>query len=222
MPYEYRLEGQDLHEQKLVPSSFNEGLWWGTPDINGIDKLNMDPTLEHPELLLIGEGTPLSPRYSYLLKGQHLPLSIMNVQLKRELIPAFCQPPDYQVWNGFKVRRHDDVWSAYFLKTVMDYTGDIMTFGAPLVHHRKAGNAIREVLSEHHTNLIQPYLNMVLDDAGNSLAGSDKDYVQLAHRLADSARTLVLQHPNTPSLYAGILAEYFRNCLAWADGCGSV
>jgi len=37
-PYEYRHEPNTYDKEQTVVSKFNEGLWTGTPDINGMDK----------------------------------------------------------------------------------------------------------------------------------------------------------------------------------------
>lgn len=178
-PYEYRGEPL-IYDDVAVPitSSFNAGMWCKTPDINGIDKARMDPdyvtsisekgTDDHGKPWWVEESRMLSPAYVYLKPGQKLPLSIMNVQFDAKLAPAFWQPPDFPM-DKFRVRRHDDVWSMYVLKKIMDYLGDVATVGHPMVAHMKSADPMREILSEHATNMLQASLEQLVDRAAEVL-----------------------------------------------------
>jgi hypothetical protein len=208
-PYEHRCEPWEWTEEREVVSSFNEGMWLGTPDINGIDKLTMQP-----EEYVLTKGR-CDPTHVYLETGQHLPLSIMNVQFKRDLIPAFYQPSDYPLYGAFRVRRHDDIWSSYFLKKVMDVRGDTMTFGNPLVYHHQTSNAVKEAISENVSNLIQPFLTHALD-AALTFVVEGRSYAQNAVYLAEGA-VETLDIVGVPSEeFKKILIDYFTKAAAWA------
>lgn len=205
-PYEYRGEEAYKGLQKIVAPSFNEGLWTGTADINGIDKLNGDEATADRKL---------SQEYVALAYGQKLPLSIMNVQMVASLVPAFWQPPDYFTPSGFRVRRHDDVWSMYILKTIMDIRGMVATVGAPLVHHVKEGDMHKEMLSEHLTNLVQPYLVRLVDEAKGEVGpGTVADQ---AHRLGRAMLNILDGSDSfVPGEFDKILAAYAAGIVNWA------
>jgi hypothetical protein len=181
----------------------NEGLWCGTPDINGIDKLHHahleratpiddpDRTLVYPDRIM---GVP---------EGGRLPLSIMNVQLLAECIPAFWQPPDFALAGGWRIRRHDDVWATLVLSRVLRGGSAILTCGAPLIWHRKAGHALAETLSEHPTNLAQRYLEEAL------WAGPDGDILTIAEGLV---RTRAVRG----NQFQRVLQQYGYGLLGWA------
>jgi hypothetical protein len=207
-PYEWRHEEPQLDEApepRLV--AFNEGLWAGTPDINGMDKLALpDAPATDPRRRLA------LPHPVRLTRGQHLPLSIMNVQLARDLLPAFYQPPDYDLQGGFRIRRHDDVWSCYALTALMHRRGDVATAGGPLVHHRKEGDALKEALSEHCTNLIQPYVCQAIDVAAERLVpGTYAEMaIALGGALAQDATNFV------PGQWARVVGDYGLRLARWA------
>lgn len=213
-PYELRIEPLDplVEIQSPCDSKFNQGMWSGTPDINGIDKIRNDHVLglaeSHPVTMeRTCEDTAL------VRSGQFLPCSIMNVQIARELIPAFYQPPDYRLNNGWWIRRHDDVWSAMFLKILMDVNSHDMTVGQPICWHRKAGDERKESVAEHVTNLIQPYLERALRSAGRSIVepGEYRDLaVALARHLSQSAN-------DSPRGYQTALHDYADRCERWAQ-----
>lgn len=210
----------DLRHEPLQPltdieapcdSKFNQGMWSGTPDINGIDKIRND------HVLGLSESHPVTMnRTCYdtalLRPRQFLPCSIMNVQIARELIPAFYQPPDYRLDNGWWIRRHDDVWSAMFLKMLMDVNAHAMTVGQPICWHRKAGDERREAVAEHVTNLIQPYLERVLRSAALSVADPG-GYASMAVTLA---RSLAETTVDAPKGYRPVLQDYAARCDQWA------
>jgi hypothetical protein len=225
-PYEFRGEDTIQLDHGTIYSLFNEGLWMGTPDINGVDKLEMSREMCLDHNLWASEDPPwyIDPGdYSQapdvlIGQGQHLPLSIMNVQMDTSLIPAFYQPPDYRMYRSYKIRRHDDIWSCYFLKAVMDYLDLPMTAGSPILWHRKAGDPISEVLSEHHTNLIQPHITRTIDRASELLLmdGRTEDIAEISEALAILAVGGMDPYPS-PSRWHTVMVDYFKACREWAQ-----
>lgn len=209
-PYEHRAEACTILHQhpQLVEPKFNEGLWTGTPDINGIDKIRIGNEGVTAKREICGRAV--------LREGQHLPLSIMNVQLATELIPAFYQPPDYPVGGGFRIRRHDDVWSMYVLKALMDIKGDMATVGGPLIWHRKEGDMIKEALSEHCTNLIQPHLTAIVDKAAQSVESDT--YGEMALQLGQYMGFLSY---SLQGAFRTVVADYAQRICRWAEVCGA-
>lgn len=205
-PYEQRHSAITFSESLItVNSKFNEGLWTGTPDINGVDKFITPFVTTQRELtanILVPEEVML-------------PLSIMNVQLHRDLVPAFYQPPDYSLPGGHRIRRHDDVWSMMVLKHLMDLKGDVATVGGPLVWHRKEGDMTQEMLSEHGTNLIQPYLYRTLEKTSNWFIGSDSSYSYA--ELARSLSRMMGGENRAPGCFMPIIDDYTKRIGAWAE-----
>jgi len=222
-PYEYRGESHRIvkNTADAVPA-FNQGLWMGTPDINGIDKINMDR--EYLKRAISGElddgETPWHIDITEVKNqikigvGQRLPLSIMNVQMAVSLIPAFYQPSDYIV-DRFKIRRHDDIWSMYFLKKIMDMNNLDTTVGEPLLWHRKAGDPIGETLSEHCTNIIQGIFTDIVDmAAGDVYLTGNMDICTQSIVLANKCWQLTSRMAK--GLWKTVLEDYFTKCSRWA------
>lgn len=209
-PYIYRdlPPSEPWFEQQMV-SMFNEGLWCGTPDINGLDKYLIDVADVEVEDRRCVRNVALSMR-------QQLPLSIMNVQLASELVPAFYQPPDWDMPAGMKVRRHDDVWAMYVLKAVMNVKGHRVTVGNPVIWHRKSGNKEREMLGEHYTNVIQPYLQDVVDKAALMLDPADCSKAPYADLTVELARHMRRNAQLHPKLVQTVLVEYADRLMTWA------
>jgi hypothetical protein len=217
VPYEYRAEnhvaGRRTHA-RVVPA-FNQGLWSGTPDINGIDKIRFD---------LAGMGSAVSDPHrsfrGYVLVGpaQKLPCSIMNCQLSRELVPAFYQPPDYKLDSGWVIRRHDDVWSCRFAKACADLKGHAFTFGEPIGLHTKEGDPRKEAVAEHVTNLIQPYFEGLLNGATAYVGRSaGVPYAEVAFEVATNMLEILKRDEHVPTQYHRVLADYATRCRDWAN-----
>lgn len=202
-----------------VSPVFNQGMWSGCPDINGIDKIKLD--LEgHGDL--ITDPNRRFEGYQVATRGTRLPCSIMNCQFVSGLVPAFYQPPDYPLRSGWRVRRHDDVWSCRFVKVCADIRGDAFTFGEPIGHHVKEGDPHHEAVTENVTNLIQTHFDRCLDDAAFLCSGLDPatPYAELAAVLAvrfgESVNRLH-NHHRVPPQFAQILSDYASRCRQWAE-----
>lgn len=214
-PYELREEPFtpiEFHSQagEFASPKFNQGMWSGTPDINGIDKIRNDHVLKS-EIPVTCFGRTCD-RTVTMRPGQLLPCSIMNVQIHRDLIPAFYQPPDYQLSNGWWIRRHDDVWSAMFLKFIMDEMKETMTVGKPIIAHRKAGDERKEAVAEHCTNLLQPYLERAMRSASRSLY----NYGNSAEMAVRFAEKLMLESQVAPPIYRRTIDDYASRAVQWA------
>jgi hypothetical protein len=99
----------------------------------------------------------------------------------------------------------------------MDYLDLPMTAGSPILWHRKAGDPISEVLSEHHTNLIQPYITRTIDAAIDILAGTGMVTVgEVAKMLAMAALDELVPYPS-PSRWHTVMVDYFKACREWAQ-----
>jgi len=216
-PYHFRTSVQDYYDEVSVESSFNEGLWYRTPDINGVDKLAKIRNGQDGDWYLDEQTTYVYPEYALMTRAQKLPLSIMNVQLDAALIPAFWQPPDYNVYDNFRIRRHDDIWSMMFLKTLMNIVGDLVTVGKPMISHMKAGDTYNEILSEHCTNLIQPYLEKVIEESASSVVlKNERTYAGMAVNLAKTMRNNIVR-TFVPGYFAQILDLYTIAAEKWAE-----
>ncbi len=213
-PYEYRGGTHTFGESRWTQSLFNAGLWSWCPDINGIDKLRELSVPDEDRQEVVKER--FLTRGSVALKDeQKLPLSIMNVQLHRSLIPAFYQPPDWPVAGGqWNVRRHDDVFAAIVLKYIMDRLGDgqRMTAGRPLVRHAKVGDMAREVLSEHCTHLLQGHVDWAASIAAVPL----EDGMSYAEAAEGVGERMASYHFAVPGRFGEIVKDYGERIAAWA------
>ncbi|MCJ7779062.1 MAG: hypothetical protein MUP16_12210 [Sedimentisphaerales bacterium] len=204
-PYELRGVRENYkYENEKKKVVFNAGLWTGTPDINGIDKLNRE---------VFTENELKEPQRVGVAKNTVFPLSIMNYQILTECIPAFYQPPDFDMTDGFRVRRHDDVWSALILKYLADKKGDGMTVGKPIVDHTKSGDINAEILSEHFTNLIHHDFCNVIQEATNRVMPSS--YLDMYRQTA--LNIVEIASKKVRGIYDEVFLALAEKMLRWGE-----
>ncbi|MHC4579939.1 MAG: hypothetical protein ACYS14_00680 [Planctomycetota bacterium] len=103
------------------------GLWLQDPDVDATTWLN---------------GSIIAVRYhgprKVVLAGDTwIPVNTQNTSIHRELIPAFlCIPMGFAVPGG-KLERYGDIWGGYIGQAIARGTRYHVSFGAPLVDHRR-------------------------------------------------------------------------------------
>ena len=127
--------------------SFCLGLWRGVFDVNAIDKI-CGPEYRHP-------SASLSLPSVIVERDKLVSVCSMNMQFRRELIPAAYQfPMHVEVMPGWVVDRYGDIWGGLVLKTLMDLKGDAMAVGEPMINHLRAGEYTRNIWQEHVCHLV--------------------------------------------------------------------
>ncbi len=145
---------RDKHNQpNLIPPSksafvgVHAGLWIGEPDVDAITWLN-------------GKVTGVGARGTLprmLSQQTWTPINTQNTSVIRHLIPAFlCIPMGWNVPGG-KIQRYGDIWAGYFLQAVIQGTEYIVSFGRPLVDHRRNPH-------DYVDDLRAEYWGMILTD----------------------------------------------------------
>jgi hypothetical protein len=196
-PYSARLDYQycTTYSELEAESSFNLGMWRGVFDVNAIDKLygsscsHDHAVLEH-DSVLIPEGVLVSA-------------CSMNMQFRRELIPAVYQLPMHiEIMPGWNIDRYGDIWGGFILKTLMDIRRDAFTAGAPVIHHKKEGNYLRNIWQEHLCHLVNDEFICVLNDAKSQICRSD--YSDMMSQLSEIMKSS--SSKNSP-----ILSKYLKH-----------
>ena len=178
-PYSARLDYTPwtFEDPSPGPAAFNVGMWRGVFDVNAVDKLRgpahvfEDARLRH-EAVVVPRGVLVS-------------VCGMNQHFRRELIPAAWMPPMHvEVVDGWVVDRHGDIWGGFILKTLMDLRGDVMTVGAPMIHHLKAGDLERNLWQEHLGHLVNDEFLDLLASAAEDVGPAD--YLEMMGRLSEA------------------------------------
>ena len=191
----------------------NMGLWKGVLDINGIDRFFLQD--KEPR------GISLKKRRC-TLKNTVIPISTMNISFIREIVPAFYQlPMNHRITPFFNIDRFDDVWSGYIIQKIAKIKKDLITFGVPLVEHRKCGNLKKEVSVEHMGILMQPFFYNIIDRAINMISQKNETYYNLYSQLIERGRNL-LDITTMPHCYKSYFIHMFNCMKKWLDVCEKI
>ncbi len=158
-PYSARVNSKGFRLKTAESRSvmFCLGLWKGVFDVNAIDKIN-GPAYSHPDAKLRNPSVIVE-------KEKLVSVCSMNMQFRRELIPAVYQLPMHiEVMPNWVVDRYGDIWGGYILKTLMDLKNDAMAIGEPMIHHLKSDDYLGNIWQEHACHLINDeFLNLLVE-----------------------------------------------------------
>ena len=150
--YPFRLrdtsnEYQSTQSGSTTTIGVNAGLWLGDPDIDAMTWLNGK---------IAGKG-PMRTFRTNLSQQTWTPINTQNTSVFYPLIPAFfCIPMGWKVPGG-KIQRYGDIWAGYFMQAVMQGTEYCVSFGLPLVDHRRNPH-------DYVDDLRAEYWGMILTD----------------------------------------------------------
>jgi hypothetical protein len=183
-PYSARSQYGGVQRLAAVarPVAFNLGLWKGFFDVNAIDKIN-GPEYRHPDAALAQPSAIVE-------RGKLISVCSMNMQFRRELIPAAYQLPMHvAVMPGWVVDRYGDIWGGFILKTLMDLKQDAMAVGEPMVDHRKEGDYTRNIWQEHICHLLTDEFLALLSEVRATIWPAD--YLEMMKELNEGFKASV-------------------------------
>jgi Reversibly glycosylated polypeptide len=159
-----------------TPVKFSLGLWKNVFDINAIDKIN-GPTYDHPDIELAYSSVIIPP-------GKYISVCSMNMQFRREMIPAAYQLPMHvPVMPHWVIDRYGDIWGGFILKLLMDIKGDAMAAGGPMIRHMKDGNFQRNLWQENVCHMVNDEFIAILEDTRPQIRPAG--YVDMMAALAE-------------------------------------
>lgn len=205
-PYEERIDPDiDSDEDGAVrgPVVLNLGLWSNILDINGIDKLHVQPpaTVACP------------PRGSAFCSGL-IPLCGMNVGVRSEIIPAYWFIPNVRV-GDWTLSRHDDIWGGAILARLASIRGDVIAYGEPVVEHLKQTTMERVLVQEHYMYLLNPYFYDLVEAAASAI--STGSYVEMMRMFSEEFCATVERERTLPTHYQRAFAEIGAAMRSWID-----
>ena len=204
-PYSDRLgyEPRPTAAARPARPRFNLGLWADAFDVNAIDKI-AGPEWRHPEGRLRDPQVLVPP-------GKLVSVCSMNMQMVRDVVPAVYQwPMHVPIMPGSVIDRYGDIWGGFTLKALMDRAGDDLTLGAPMIAHRKAGDAMRNAWQEHLAHLVNDEVIELIVRAAEEASSSS--YLD---RAADFTEGLARRHDHASALTARYFDTLLPGLRAW-------
>jgi len=114
--------------------AMNAGLWLGNPDVDSITILNEGSMNGIPTTKTVG-----LKQYSRFIiaPGNMAPINTANTAYSKKILPCIYDTFQGFDINGLRLDRFGDIWCNLFIKKIIDRVGDLVTFGIPLVEHRR-------------------------------------------------------------------------------------
>lgn len=161
---------------------FSLGLWKNVFDVNAIDKIK-GPQYVFPDARLKAD--------SFLLDtGKLVSVCSMNMQFRREVIPAVYQLPMHvPVLPHWVIDRYGDIWGGFVLKALIDRRGQAMAVGEPMIRHLKEGDFQRNIWQEHVCHLVNDeFIDLLLASMEDVSPG---EYLAMMGELTEALRKRV-------------------------------
>jgi len=150
-PFDHRSTRNTKETKELCGAvvGVTAGLWLMEPDVDATIWLNGKV---HGKSYTGGDKHVLS-------QDTWTPINTQNTSIVRELIPAYlCIPMGWDVPGG-KINRYGDIWGGYFMQALMKGTKYHVSFGCPLVEHRRnPHNYVNDMRHEYWGMMLTDWL----------------------------------------------------------------
>ena len=150
----------------------NAGLWTEDPDLDAISRLERKV-----------KTVSLFKENKFVLeKNTFAPINSQNISILNEALPAYYYVIMGKEIKGLKIDRYGDIWGGLFLEKVADHLGDTISFGNPLVDHRRnPHNLLNDLKQELWGMLITEELVLFLEETKLS----KRNYADCFYELSD-------------------------------------
>lgn len=186
----------------------NAGLWLGDPDVDAVTRLN-EP------IRAIGAD----PERILLAPGVYCPLNTQNTAFHRDILPCYYYVTMNALINGSKIDRYGDIWSGLFALKVANQMKDRVSFGPPIVDHRRnKHNLLKDLQDELWGMILTESLIPIIDSIQLTATTYQRGYLELANKLEER---VMLNEDFTPGV-----KKYFSQVTSamriWVDVCREV
>jgi hypothetical protein len=200
----------------------NGGLVFGDPDIDAVSRLFWP-------IRVTGFKEEFLPVFG-LQEGTWSPFNDQNTAIARELIPVYFKPPS--------VLRNADIWTSYLIEKLTEGTGDVITYGQPIVEQIRNDHDIRRdyALEEIHNRATDNFVDLLRSIELTSVGYLSRlqETIELALDLMKSGRVfnqeqgkeMEIRHAHLPTSQERLEMELEENLLirnffleykAWTD-----
>jgi hypothetical protein len=186
-----------------------QGLWIGDPDIDATTWIN-------------GRVEAISyngPANFVLNEDTWCPINTQNTSVVRELVPAFFCIPMGVPLPGGKIERYGDIWGGYFFQSIIRGTEYRISFGHPIVEHRRNQHRYLDDLRHEFWGLMLTdwLLQHLREDFKPSAASVLERMMELCHFLLEICSNDIPTW--CPKEVNGFIEETASAMQSWTDLC---
>lgn len=178
-------DGDVLKSRELVTVMINAGLWLGAPDVDAVTRL----TLPVRAIALTEERVALG-------RNVWSPINSQNTAFHRSILPICYYVLMGSEIQGLEIDRYGDIWFGYFAQKVLHHLGLAITFGVPLVvHRRNFHNLFVDLRQEYWGMVATDLLVSLLEDIQLTSDTVESAYLELANALRQQLDAADELHP---------------------------
>jgi len=215
--YPFRLRGSLNAPSSITPGNpvtvgVTAGLWLNEPDIDATTWLNgkvLSKAYTGPQRVILAQDT-------------WTPINTQNTSVTRDLIPAFfCIPMGHPVPGG-SIQRYGDIWGGYFLQALLQGTHHHVSFGHPLVDHRRNPHDYVDDLRQEFWGMILTdwMLNLLKSEFKPTTSGITDRINELAAFLSSAAAERL--PPWAPDSVKSFISGTAESMRTWSVVCRSI
>ena len=179
--------------KKNMKAIVNQGLVLGDPDIDSISRLFWP-------INVIAIDSHYLP-HKALAQGTWTPFNDQNTSISKEIIPLYYKPI-----SGL---RNADIWTSFLLNKVAEISGEVITFGEPLVRQLRNTHDLRKdyALEELHNTATEHFIQVINEqniksdnhfDVLNNLLNSSLNAIK-SHKFDVVTNNDDLRHAHMPN-----------------------
>jgi len=207
-PYSKRWKDDAHFTTSTGRVAINAGLWLYNPDVNAITSLN-EPV---KTIAINSEQVMLAP-------GTFTPINTQNTAFLRDVLPCYYYIVMGEQIDGHLLDRYGDIWLGFFAKKVIDQVGDKVTFGYPLVDHRRN---IHDLFQDLNNELWGMILTDKIVPIIESLHLTKKTYTEAYIELAEGLEAAICSSNEYSDEAKAYFSKVTKNMKTWADICDKV
>lgn len=215
--FPFKLRGKknsvkSINPKKEVVIGVNAGLWLQEPDVDATTWLNgsIESVGYHgPEKVVLDQNT-------------WSPINTQNTSVVADLIPAFlCIPMSHKLPGG-KIERYGDIWGGYFLQAIIQDTPYHVSFGLPLVEHRRNPHDYLNDLRHEYWGMM--VTDWILSEVKNNFRPNQTKIIDRVIELSVFIKEITHhQFPKwLPALVKSYLLEVSNIMYEWALVCQTI
>lgn len=203
---------QSIRLRQDILIGINSGLWLKEPDVDATTWLNGK----------IESIAYQGPSSFVLHRDTWSPINTQNTSVIRELIPAFlCVPMGFKLPGGH-IERYGDIWSGYFIQSIIQGTPYHVCFGRPIVEHRRNQHSyLNDLRNEYWGMILTDWLLQQLRDRFEPTSSDIVERVmELSSFLSDvCSNNLPAWCPSRVRLF---MKKTARTLFLWAKVCKQI
>ena len=198
-PWKYRfVKSKTKITKKQKNIGIVNGLVLNDPDIDAISRLFWP-------IYVTGVKSKFLPQYG-LNRKTWCSWNNQNTSMSKSLFPCYFTPPS--------IGRNSDIWTAYIMCKICDSTGDVISFGEPLVEQRRnPHNLWNDLEDELINNISTDYFCEML----KSIKIIEKNPLKILEEIIEKSIKYISKNEPSEERIKNSIKKYFLEYKIWKD-----